>query len=50
MSKTLPLSQKKHKTRRYSSLSIVVLTLLIAIFNMLHFNVPDVHAAEVSLA
>jgi hypothetical protein len=54
MSKTLPLSQKNHKTSRFSSLSILVLTLLILIFNMLNFACPCIiataHAADITLA
>jgi len=50
MLKTRPLSQQKHKIRKCSSLSILVLTLAMVMFSIALLNIPNVHAAEISLA
>jgi hypothetical protein len=50
MLKTTPLSQKKHKIRKCSFLSILILTLSMVIFTIAVFGIPPVHAAEISLA
>jgi len=50
MLKTTPLSQKKHKIRKCSFLSILILTLSMVIFTIALFGIPPVHAAEISLA
>jgi len=50
MLKTLPLSQKKHTLRKCSSLSILVLTLSMVMFSLVLLGIPDVHAAEITLA
>jgi hypothetical protein len=50
MLKTTPRSQKKHKIRKCSFLSILILTLSMVIFTIAVFGIPPVHAAEISLA
>jgi hypothetical protein len=50
MLKTLPLSQKKHTIRKCPSLSISVFTLIAVILTIVLFGIPDVHAAEITLA
>jgi hypothetical protein len=50
MLKTLPISQKNHTIRKCDSLSILVFTLSAVIFTILLFGIPDVRAAEITLA
>jgi len=50
MLKARPLSQQKHKIRKCSSFSILVLTLAMVIFFIALLNIPNAHAAEISLA
>jgi hypothetical protein len=50
MLKTLPVLQKKHEIRKGPSLSILIFTLIAVILTIVLFGVPDVHAADITLA